>query len=163
MKKLFFICLTVSFTSACFGQSPYSEVSLNQKNDFKSAETYVLKAANYLFSSKYDKDDLERLYAIEFVIKWMTGTSDYQFDLSEKFSKAFAGETDLMGLYMAGMVKYTLDNKSNSFSPSVIGLNAVRLVLKYSNNAANNLKQTGEIKRMASALKKGELEKYFGI
>ncbi len=163
MKKLFILCLLFNFASTCFAQSPYSEVSLKQKDEFKLAESYVLKAANYLFTSKYDKDDLERLYAIEFVMKWMSGTSDYQFELNEKFSKAFADQTDLLGLYMAGMAKYALENKSKTLSASIIGFNSVKMVLEYSSKAANNLKQTGEMKRMASALKKGELEKYFGI
>jgi hypothetical protein len=37
------------------------------------------------------------------------------------------------------------------------------MVINYSNKVANNLKQTGELKKIAAALKKGELEKYFGI
>ena len=163
MKKslLFTLICLISFCS--FSQSSFSDIPLGEKEDYKAAEPDVIKAVNYLFNSKYDKDDLERLYAIEFVMKWMGGTPDYTFELHDKLSKPFIGETDLVGLYMAAMAKYALQNKATTPPATTVGLNAVKMIIEYSNKPSNNLKQTSEMKKIASAMQKGSLEKYFGL
>jgi hypothetical protein len=135
---------------------------LEAPGDYKLAEPAVLKATNYLFTSKYDKDDLERLYAIEFIMRWMGGTPDFNFQIGEKFTNPFMTDTDLLGLYMGAVARYALENRTQK-EPEKVNLNAAKMVIHYSSKPANNLKQTGELKKMAAALKKGELEKYFGI
>jgi hypothetical protein len=163
MRKLLLLIFAFFFAFAGFTQSSYSEVKLEVKEDYQLAESVVLKASNYLLTTKYDKEDLERLYAIEFIMKWMGGTPDFSFELDEKFTKPFIQETDLLGLYMGALAKYAIEHKNEGANPNIINLNAVKMVINYSNKAANNLKQTGELKKIAAALKKGELEKYFGI
>lgn len=164
MIKFFFLIIATSFfISPAFTQSPYNDVKLEKKEDYKQAESFVLNAANYLFATKYDRDDLERLYAIEFIMKWITGTPDFNLELDEKFTKPFIHETDLLGLYMGALAKYVLEHKEDAKDATKVNLNAVKLVINYSNKPANNLKQTGELKKMATALRKGELEKYLGI
>jgi hypothetical protein len=162
MRK-FLLLLACFFTLYTNAQNSYSEIKLEAKEDYKLAEPAVLKASNYLFTSKYDKDDLERLYAIEFIMRWMSGTPDFTFELDEKFSKPFVHETDLLGLYMSALAKYAIEHKEQAKDSKKLRLNAVKMVVEYSNKASNNLKQTGELKKLATALKKGELEKYFGI
>ena len=158
---LLIFSLLISFLAHT--QSPYGDIKLESPEDYKTAETSVLKATNYLFSTKYDKDDLERLYAIEFIMKWMSGTPDYNFELSEKFTRPFLDETDLLGFYMGAIAKFVLENKAKATEPNKVNVSAAKMIIDYSSKAANNLKQTGELKKMAAASKKGELEKYFGI
>jgi hypothetical protein len=162
MKKFLFM-LGSFFALYTNAQNIYSEIKLDAKEDYKLAEPSVIKASNYLLTSKYDKEDLERLYAIEFIMRWMGGTPDFTFELDEKFSKPFLHETDLLGLYMGALAKYAIEHKEQAKDTKKLSLNAVKMVIEYSNKPANNLKQTGELKKMATALKKGELEKYFGI
>jgi hypothetical protein len=163
MKKFLFLIFFTGFQFISFSQNPYEGIRLETKDDYAPAETQVLKAAKYLFSTKYDKDDLERLYAIEFIMKWMAGTPAFKFELDEKFSKAFASEPDLIGLYMAGLSKTAIENKSRAATQNSFALGAIKLIIEYSNKPSNALKQTGELKKMATAYKKGELEKYLGI
>lgn len=162
MRKLLllFACF---FALSAIAQNVYDEIKLEAKEDYKLAEPTVIKACNYLFTSKYDKEDLERLYAIQFMMRWMNGTPDFNFQLDEKFTKPFLHETDLLGLYMSALAKYAIEHKEQAKDSKKLSLNAVRMVIEYSNKTSNNLKQTGELKKMATALKKGELEKYFGI
>ena len=157
----FILALFLSITS--FAQSPYSTIKLETTADYKVAEPAVLKATNYLFASKFDKEDLERLYAIEFIMKWMGGTPDFTFELSENFTKPFLDDTDLLGFYMGAVAKFALEHKAQAKEINVVNLNAAKMIVEYSSKPGNNLKQTGELKKMATALKKGELEKYFGI
>ena len=162
MRK-FLLGLVCFFAIYSNAQNAFSEIKLEAKEDYHLAEPAVLKASAYLFTSKYDKDDLERLYAIEFIMRWISGTPDFTFELDEKFSKPFLHETDLMGLYMAALAKYAIEHKDQAKDSKQVNLSAVRMVIEYSNKPSNNLKQTGELKKIATALKKGELEKYFGI
>jgi len=83
--------------------------------------------------------------------------------MNEKFMKPFVEETDLLGLYMGAVAKFAIEHKEQVKDANTINLNAVKMVINYSSKPANNLKQTGELKKLATALKKGELEKYFGI
>lgn len=161
MKKPLMILLISLFSFYSFGQSIYSDIKLEEKTDYQLAEPAVLKASNYLFTSKYDKDDLERLYAIEFIMKWMGGTPDFNFEMNEKFTRPFIQDTDLLGLYMGALVKFVLENKEAAKDANTANLKAVKMVIDYSSKPANNLKQTGELKKLAVAAKKGELEKYF--
>ena len=156
-----FLILMIGLTS--FGQSAYNDIKLEEARDYKLAESSVLKAANYLFATKYDKEDLERLYAIEFIMKWMGGTPDFTFEVDENFTKPFLTETDLLGLYMSAIAKFALEHKAQANDTKAINVGAAKMVVNYSSKPSNNLKQTGELKKMATALKKGELEKYFGI
>jgi hypothetical protein len=71
MRKLLLLIFAFFFAFAGFTQSSYSEVKLEVKEDYQLAESVVLKASNYLLTTKYDKEDLERLYAIEFIMKWI--------------------------------------------------------------------------------------------
>ena len=160
------LVLTVILSITLFGvgaQSPYSEVKLEEKTDYLLAEKKVLQASTFLFTTRFDKEDLDRLYAIEFIMKWMTGTPDFSFDINDTFSKAFANDADLLGLYMAAVVKFTLENKGKALNNMLVGFNATKMLIEYSNKTSNNLKQSGELKKMSAALKKGELEKYLGI
>lgn len=163
MRKSLLVIIAACLTIVSFGQSSYSDVKLEEKEDYKLAESAVLKASEYLFTSKYDKEDLERLYAIEFIMKWMGGTPDFSFELTEKFTKPFLHETDLLGLYMGALAKFAIEHKEQAKDATSVNLGAVKMIIDYSSKPSNNLKQTGELKKMATALKKGELEKYFGI
>jgi hypothetical protein len=161
IRLLFILALFLSVTS--FAQSSYSNIKLETPGEYRGAEPAVLKATNYLFTSKFDKDDLERLYAIEFIMKWMGGTPDFTFELNENFTKPFLDDTDLLGLYMGAVVKFALEHRTKAKDINTVNLNAAKMIVEYSSKPGNNLKQTGELKKMATALKKGELEKYFGI
>ena len=163
MKKFLALTIAAGIAISSFAQSSYSNIKLEEKEDYKIAESTVLKASEYLFTTKYDKEDLERLYAIEFIMKWMNGTPDFNFELNEKFTKPFLHETDLLGLYMGALAKFAIEHKDQAKDATTLNLNAVKIIIGYSSKPANNLKQTGELKKMAAALKKGELEKYFGI
>lgn len=123
----------------------------------------MLKAVNYLYTTRYDADDLERLYATEYIMKWMAGTPDFTFDIDEKYSKSFAGDPELLNLYMAALAKQALEHPDRAVDKKYLGLGAVKMVLEYTSKGSNNLKQSNELKKMSAALKKGELEKYLGV
>lgn len=160
MKSLLTLLLSISLGS-CFGQSlpNFDEIKLDQGSDYKSAEASVLQATNYILSTPYDKDDANRLKSLQFVLKWMSGTPDFSFALDDAIAKIIKGNDDLLGVYMACMTKYCLENKDSAKDAKLVKLNSVKLLLAYCENENNKMKMTKQLKRLSEANKKGELEK----
>jgi hypothetical protein len=88
----------------------------------------------------------------------MTGTPDYSFTLDEVASKIIKGNDDLLGLYMAAMTKFVLENKALSKDQKIIKLNALITVLNYCEDPNNNIKRTKQLKKLSEAKAKGQLE-----
>ena len=72
-----------------------------------------------------EKDNLDRLKSLQFIIKWMSGTPDYTFTLDNITSKVTKGNDDLLGIYMACMVKYCLENKASASDEKLVKLNSI--------------------------------------
>jgi len=159
MKEIIIIILA-TFCNTLFAQTTtdYDNVKLETAADCKAADPIALDASNYLLSTPFEKDNLTRLKSLSFIIKWMSATPDYTFSLDEVASKMMKGNDDLLGLYMAAMTKYCLENKASSKDQKLIKLNAVTYVLNYCENEKNNIKMTKQLKKLSEAKAKGELE-----
>jgi hypothetical protein len=88
----------------------------------------------------------------------MSGTPDYNFTLDEVAGKLIKGNDDLLGLYMAAMAKYSLQNKASAKNVKLVKLNAITILLNYCEDANNNMKMTKQLKKLSEAKAKGELE-----
>jgi hypothetical protein len=165
MKKLA-LCITfvVAFTLVQAQNQPnYQTIKLETKEDFnEAANTAALQAANYLFSTAINTN-IDRLDALQFVIKWMTGTPTYSFTLDNAATKFAKNDYNLLGLYMAAMVKYVLENKEQANNQNNIKLNALQLVINYAKNTSNNVPLNKEFKKAIKAADDGSLKDYLGI
>lgn len=159
MKTISFIILAF-FTTSSFAQSSpnYDDVKLTQASDYKIADSFALQASNFLFATPFDKNNIQRLKSLSFIIKWMSGTPDYSFTLDEVATKLTKGSDDLLGLYMAAMTKYSLENKESSKDQKLVKLNSLTILLNYCENANNNIKMTKQLKKLSEAKAKGQLE-----
>ncbi len=159
MKKIIFAFLLLS-NNFLFSQNlpNFNDIKLDKAIDYKVADSFVLIATNYLLTTPFDKDDIGRLKSLQFVIKWMSGTPDYTFTLDEAATKIMKGSDDLLGIYMAAMTKYSLENKAVSKDTKAVTLNAVKLLLDYCENTSNNIKMTKQLKKLSEARAKGQLE-----
>lgn len=155
MKKIIFIALLALSCTMSFGQN-FSELA---KTEFKSAESYkpaesqVLTCANYLFGSPADQAELNRLNAIQYIIKWMSGTPDYTFDLGEKAMKLTDGNSDLLGLYMAAMSKVVLENTAQKLSSDEIYTQSEKIMVNYCSITDNKMKPSKKIKQLIKEAK----------
>jgi hypothetical protein len=159
MKKLFAL-LPLFYFQTSFSQDlpDYDNIKLIEKADYKVAEPAVIKAATYMLSTPYEKNDVNRLKSLQFIMKWMTGTPDYSFALDASVSKLTKGNDDLLGFYLATMTKYCLENPANAKDEKLVKLNAVKMLITYCDNPANNIKMTKQLKKLSEAMQKGELE-----
>ncbi len=132
-------------------------IKLEKPADYKLAEPYALQTANYILSTPLKKDDKDKISSLRFISKWMSGTPDYSFavgDMEDKIGK----DIDLLGLYMVSKAKYILENKANAKDPQLVKLNATILLLNYCSNKDNLVKMTKQLKKLAEAKEKGQLE-----
>lgn len=166
MKYLFFSLLLLLTINDSFSQSlpKYDEIKLETKEDFNdAANDAALKASTYLLSTPMDSKSIDRLKSLQYIIKWMTGIPDYTFTLDEQATKFAKNNDDLLGLYMAAMTKYVLENKSESKNQNTIKLNAVKMIIAYAKDMKNNVKINKELKKVIEADENGKLEEYLKI
>ncbi|MES1226704.1 MAG: hypothetical protein ABUT20_65120 [Bacteroidota bacterium] len=157
MKGIIIIVLAILCNNS-WAQTNYDNVKLETAADCKAADPIALEASTYLLSTPFEKDNVIRLNSLSFIIKWMSATPDYTFSIDEMASKIMKGNDELLGLYMAAMTKYCLENKASSKDQKLIKLNAVIYVLKYCEDEKNNMKMTKQLKKLSDAKAKGELE-----
>lgn len=163
MKRLIFIIIFGLFISSSFAQTlpDFDAIKLDKREDFNAAaDNAALQASNFLLSTALEKNNLDRLKSLEYVIKWMSGTPDYSFTLDEQATKFAKKNDDLLGLYMAAMAKYVLENKEDSKDQNKIKLNAVKLIIEYAKNEKNKVKLNSELKKAIEADNKGQLAEY---
>lgn len=142
----------------------FAAIPVDKRSDFDStANDAALKAANYLISTPIEKDNVNRLVSAAFLIKWMTNSPDYTFNLEAEGGKACKKDTDLLSVYIAALTKSALDNKEIANDAKKMKLESFKLFIAYCKNPVNNVKVNSDLKKMIQASDNGELEKYLKI
>lgn len=161
MKKYFFI-LFVLTTVSSFAQTDYSTIKMEKDSDYKTAEKSALEASNYVLSVPLDSKNSKRATAVKFLAQWMEGTPDYsygmQLDITEKLNKENDG---LLGVYFAGMTKFSLENSAKAEDPQLVMISGLKTLLAYAEKTENKVVMSDTLKALMELNKKGELEKLF--
>jgi hypothetical protein len=153
---ILFFCTTATFSQTT---TDFESIKLKSGSDYKEANKYALEASNYILSVPM-KETLPRLNALQFLLKWMEGTPDFTFSLDATImDKVVKGNDDLLGVYMACMTKYCIENELNSKDDNLVKLNSIQLILAYCENPTHEVKMPKQLKKLSEANKKGELEK----
>lgn len=166
MKKLFLIVLLVSSFIISNAQDlpDFDLYKFKTEEDYNAdADNAALIASNYLLTTKYDKTDMKRAKCARYLIRWMTGTPAYSFEIDETAGNISKKDPDMLSLYMACMTKYALTNKDKAKDTKLVKLNSYKMLIGYCKNAQNGVKPAGELKKLLQADEKGELEKYLKI
>ena len=156
MKNLI---LTVLITMICTVTNAQNFKAL-AKYEFKTEESYqsernkVLECANYLFNNPVVKDDINRLVSIQYIIKWMSGTPDYTFDITKEVTDLIGKGQKLMGLYLAGMTKVVLEDDDKELSSDEIYSKVKDLLVAYCSDPKNNIKPSKAIKKIIKSKNK---------
>ena len=155
MKKNILIIAIIFSVNSLFGQ----DFTQLENYEFKTTESYqteksnVLIAANYLFENPANKHEINRLTSLQYIIKWMTGTPDYTFELEDNAMKLTKGNSDLLGLYMAAMTKVVLENKGGNLTNEEIYNRSEELLVNYCGNSNNKMKPSKKIKKILKSRK----------
>src|SRR4051812_29914371 len=114
MRKLPFLFSALLFSFFLHAQqSDYASIKLDTKEDFTAdANQAALQASTFLLSTSLEGDAATRDQAAQFLIRWMSGTPAYTFQLDETAGKIAKVKEALMVTYLSAMVKYSLENPS---------------------------------------------------
>lgn len=140
MNKFVLIVILCFISAVSFSQVyPYKDIKLEKPSDYKETEPLALSAASFLLSTKYDAYDEGRKGAASFLTDWMSGAKNYSFYLKGVATEV-SDDRELLTLYIAAMLKYTLENKAEAENPLNVDINASKIVLTYCDNPKNNFK-----------------------
>ena len=164
LKLFLFMKLTILILAFVFSLNTFAQtlpnfdiIKLEKAPDYKLAEPYALQTANFILSTPFKKEDKDKINSLNFIGKWMNGTPDYSFalgDIEDKIGKDY----NVIALYMVAKTKYILENKANAKDPKLVELNAVTLLINYCSNKDNLVRMTKQLKKLAEAKEKGQLE-----
>lgn len=142
------IVLTVINISFSQNFSELNNYEFPNAESYKAEENKVLLCTDYLFNNPANKAKNNRLIAIQYIIKWMSGTPDYTFEIGTKALDLTKGSTDLFGLYMAAITKVALQNTDKKLDVNQIHEQAQNILVEYCANPDNNIKPNKAIKKI---------------
>lgn len=160
-RALFALFLIISSVVKSVSQDlpPIEGIKLDGSEVFKLNEQLVLQTADYLLTTPVKENDIDRLKAVQFLMKWMEGTPDHTFTISEYPTKFFSYNVDLMSVYMASLCKSELEDKPVNTNDLI--LDATKIFLRYVNEPTYyKTKLSKDVKRLSAANDKGELKAF---
>jgi hypothetical protein len=158
-NSLFLLFMLYQTIGIAQPSTQYGNILLNTAKDYRKAEPQVILAADYVYSSPLDKDNVYRGEATKFVMKWMGGTSDYSFTPDKTVSRITNGNNELYGLYFVCLAKYALE-KGKGTDREELKISAYALLATYCENPANKCVIKGEIKKLIEAKNQNTLKQY---
>jgi hypothetical protein len=139
-KFLFFLLFTCFYNiGTCQTVYPYQDIKLEKPSDYKETEPLALSAATFILTTPFAEFDAGRAGALAFLSTWITGTKDYSFNM-QGIVADIGSDKNLLSIFVAAMVKYSLENKTASVNPLTVELNAAKLVIAYCDDPMNNFK-----------------------
>jgi len=163
MKTILLVCVLAFIVCNTFAQNlpQFDQIKLQKSKDYKLAEPTVVQTADFIISTPIDKNKDTKTIAAQFLMKWMDGTPDFTFTLDENSTRYFLQNDQLMMVYVASMAKYAIQNKQRN--SRLITINAIKNLLAYINDPANNVKKTDDLKELSQANDSGHLESFLNL
>jgi hypothetical protein len=161
MKGLILFFSFIALGSSTFAQEfkGLNDLPMKTNEDFKMAEPTVKECAGYILSHPSSNDDRSAANAGIFMLKWMSGSPDYSFNLDMDATKYAKKDNGLLMVCMASMAKTALDNPAKAKDTKALKLSSFKLFAEYCANAKYKVKQSSEIKKLIKANESGTLEK----
>jgi len=167
MKAKFFVSviLFLGFVMICNAQdySKLKDIELKEKKDFAMAEDKILECSKYILTTPMDEKNTNRNNALQFMFRWMDGTPDYTFTLDETLGKLAETSDALLGVYMACMCRYVLENKDKAKDEKDVKYNSVLMLIDYSRDPNNKVEINGELENLIKAKDEHRLKEYIKV
>ncbi len=143
--------------------SGLNDIALKDKADYSKTEDKVLECSKFILTQPVDTKDPNCKYCMSFIVRWMSGTPDYSFGIDDSVGKLTKSNQLLIGVYMACMNIYVLNNKDKAGDANAVKLNSVSMFLDYCSNPAIKVKPDGELKKALKAKNDNKLKEYLKI
>jgi hypothetical protein len=161
MRKFTFVVSALLFSLFLHAQQQpdYASIKLDTKEDYtEDVDKAALQASTFLLTTSLEGEAASRQQAAQFLVRWMSGTPTYTFEIDETATKISKVKEELMVTYLAAMVKYSIENPTERSNATKVKVNTVKAVLEYCKQYS--IKTTGELKKLQQSHERGELEKY---
>ena len=164
MKKILIAVsgIILSFSGYSQDFALLRKINFFSGNDYKRYEKEVHSCADYILKVPVSGDS-NRVLALQTVIKWMRGTPDFTFELDNSVINLTRKDEKVMGVYMAAMTKYVLENPGISGNPEDVTYHSFLLFLDYCENPANGVLITRRIQKAIDAKNDHRLKKYLQL
>lgn len=139
------------------------DMELKNEIDCRLMQPQIVICADYILSTPVNAADKNRAYAIAAVKRWMQATPDYKYHVEKNVAKILDKEGNVMSVFVAAMTKFSIENPTKGNDKQAVAWYAWNTVLDYAFNPANNIKLTGEFKKMMKAKKNGTLAKILNV
>jgi len=148
MTKFLFLILFSCFHNYTMGQTvyPYQDIKLEKPSDYKETEPLALSAATFILTTPFVEFDAGRAGALQFLSNWITGTKDFSFHM-QGVVVDISNDRNLLSLFVAAMVKYSLENKAEAVNPMRIEQQACKIVVAYCDDPKNNFKLKKKLRK----------------
>lgn len=140
--------------------SDLKEVDFKSPASCKHYEQKALECAEYILSTAQLPPDNRRVQALQFMIRWMGATPDYQFNLNDRVGRWLNNEEPLLGEYMAALTEYCLRQKDGEIDPDAMKAAALHRLAVYCNDPAHGIRPDRNIRKLISADRAGKLDPY---
>ncbi len=164
MKKLVFTLLAVVIFQFGFSQNipPVEGVRLEAPQDYRNADSAVVQVSKYFLKIPIDQDNNTRLTAGVFLVRWIAGTPEFDFDLNSNVFKYIKKDVDLLTVYYSCVASFAIHHPAVN-DANTITLNAAKLLVAYINNPANHVVLTRQLKNLVEADAKGDLKSFLKL
>lgn len=143
--------------------SKLKDIELKGKEDFVKAEDKILECTKYILTTPMDEENTNRFNAMQFMFRWMDGTPDYTFLLDETVGKLAQTSDAMLGVYMACMCRFVLENKDKAKDDNEVKYNSVLMLIDYSKDPTHNVEISGELENLIRAKDEHRLKEYIKV
>ncbi len=142
MRKIILILFLNLFVLFLYGQD-YSKLrgaTFKSSVDYKKAEKQVLECSNYLLENPSKKDELNRLFAIQYITKWVNVDNGHKILINLKFMNYADENIALKTIYFASKMKVILEKPESNMDPNDIEKKTFKYIEQYCAIPENELK-----------------------
>jgi len=164
MKTLTTLLVLFSVSFLLRAQDPQmNEQIINEDEQIAQLEKKVMESCELLLNTPVNKKDENRINASQLIIQWMESTPDYSFSIDENIYMLTKSNASMLNVYLASLVKATLDNINPYENEKEVKMNCVNTFLDYCSTSKNKLKPNKGIKKMIKARDSGTLSDYLAL
>ncbi|MEN8228314.1 MAG: hypothetical protein ABFS38_09190 [Bacteroidota bacterium] len=146
--SLFVLCfLFASISLSAQDYSNLSQIELKKAEDYSLQESKVEESTDFILSQPYKINQQNKLYCIQYILKWMEGTPDHTFNIGEDFVNFCGNDTELSTVYLASLAKSAVDEGVMDKSSEGLSSNAKGVFLDYCEKPENKVKKNRAIKK----------------
>lgn len=151
MKNLILTISLIFFLSISLNAQTKFEIpenlSLKTNSDYAKYNNDVVNAAKWLEETDLDKETAKRKQVNAFIIQWVSGTPDISVDITERLTKLYGENTELMVLYLASYSRNYIENKdATKFTAMKAGLISIINVYKKGTDIVKNKEMNKAVK-----------------